>query len=101
MIQANFKCSRKKLIGFSVSGHSGYDDEGFDIVCASVSSAVMLVCNAITEVYKLPADINVGDNVISCEISSDDTLLIDALKLHLSALAEDYPENISVTISEV
>ena len=28
--------------GFSVSGHSGYGEEGGDIVCAAVSSAVSL-----------------------------------------------------------
>lgn len=101
MIKANFKRSDGKLIGFSVSGHSGYDDFGSDIVCASVSSAVMLVCNAITEVYKLPAEIKVDENLISCEISSEDDRLIETLRLHLSALMEDYPENISLKISEV
>ena len=101
MIQVNFTKSQGKLKGFSVSGHSGYDDFGSDIVCASVSSAVMLVCNAITEVYKLPADIKVGENLISCEISSDDDRPIEALRLHLSALEEEYPENISLNISEV
>ena len=101
MIQAIFTESQGKLKGFSVSGHSGYDDFGSDIVCASVSSAVMLVCNAITEVYRLPADIKILDNLISCEISSEDDRPIEALRLHLSALEEEYPENISLKISEV
>ena len=29
-----------RINGFSVSGHSGYAEEGSDIVCAAVSSAV-------------------------------------------------------------
>ena len=28
------------IVGFDVSGHSGYADEGSDIVCAAVSSVV-------------------------------------------------------------
>ena len=100
MIIAKFKRSKGKLTGFSVSGHSGFSEAGSDIVCASVSSAVMLICNAITEVYKLNAKIEAGDNVISCDCP-DGEKLIEALRLHLSALSEDYPENISLKISEV
>ena len=31
-----------RINGFAVSGHSGYAEEGSDIVCAAVSSAVKL-----------------------------------------------------------
>ena len=32
-----------RIHGFSVSGHSGYAEEGSDIVCAAVSAAVTFV----------------------------------------------------------
>ena len=103
MIEACFKRSRGELCGFSVSGHSGYDYEGRDIVCASVSSAVMMTCNAMTEIFKVDAEIAADGNVISAKVgkSNDGRKLIEALKLHLEALAEDYPENITFKISEV
>lgn len=103
MIEASFTSVHGELTGFSVKGHSGYDDSGYDIVCASVSSAVMLVCNAVTEVFKIDAEISAGDNVISCKIpkSKEGSKLLEALKLHLSELSCDYPENITVKISEV
>ena len=103
MLNAQFKRSRGKLIGFSVSGHAGYDIEGFDIVCASISSAVMLICNAITEVFEVKADIVEEDNLISCTIAPcpDGCRLIESLYIHLEALSEEYPENVKVKISEV
>lgn len=103
MVEASFRKSHGKLTGFCVKGHSGYDDFGFDIVCASVSSAVMLTCNAITEVFKIKAEISAEDNLIQCKISQNEegSKLIEALMLHLRVLSEDYPENVTVKISEV
>lgn len=103
MIEASFKKRHGEHIGFSVKGHSGYDDSGYDIVCASVSSAVMLTCNAVTEIFKIKAEVSAGDSIISCEISDskEGSKLLEALRLHLSELSCDYPENITVKISEV
>ena len=104
MIKAKFQKSRGKLCGFSVNGHSGYADAGADIVCASVSSAVMLTANALTEVFNVVnTEVSAEDDTVSVKIgeSRDGQMLIEALLLHLNALSEDYPENISVKISEV
>ena len=57
MIRVEFTKSGELLTSFSVSGHAGYDDYGHDIVCASVTSAVQLTANGITEVLKLPAKV--------------------------------------------
>ena len=103
MINASFLRSGGRLSGFSVTGHAGYGDEGTDIVCAGVSSAVMLICNAVTVVYGIGADVSIRENEISLRSdgSGDADRLISALQLHLEALSEEYPENISVNISEV
>ena len=39
-----------RVMGFRVEGHSGYAEEGADIVCAAVSSAAYLIVNSVTEV---------------------------------------------------
>ena len=101
MINAEFRRSGGRLCGFSVSGHSGYASAGSDIVCASVSSAVMLACNLATDIFKLDADVSVGANEISLSLKSGDSGVIEGLYQHLKALGEEYPENISVKISEV
>ncbi len=53
MINADFQKKDSVIIGFSVKGHAEFADEGEDIVCASVSSAVQLVANAITDFFAI------------------------------------------------
>ena len=105
MIQADFFKTGELLSGFSLSGHAGYDDYGHDIVCASVTSAVQMTANALTEVLKLKADVSVGENVIQVKLSKQDAQkgqsFLQALLLHLNILAEDYEGTIKVNLSEV
>ncbi len=105
MINAKFFIdSQGNPVGFTVSGHAGYATSGKDIVCASVSSAVMLTVNTATENFGLLADCNVSDDTISCkfkESSSEGAKLLLGLKAHFEALSEDFPKFIKVNISEV
>ncbi len=105
MIQADFTRSEGKLTAFSLRGHAGYDDYGKDIVCASVTSAVQLTANAITEVLKVRADVQVLDNQIRMKLpekcSQEALHFMEALLLHLEILAEDYEGTIKVKVSEV
>lgn len=97
--------SEGRLTGFAVSGHAGYDDYGHDIVCASVSSAVQLTVNGITEIQKLDATVTVEDNLIKMMLSEKNAQkgqeFLQALLLHLNLLAEDYEGTIQVNLSEV
>ena len=43
MTTVTFLTEGKRIIGFDAKGHSGYSEEGSDIVCAAVTSAVRLV----------------------------------------------------------
>ena len=105
MISARFFKSEGRLTGFAVSGHAGYDDCGHDIVCASVSSAVQLTVNGITEIQKLDATVTVEDNLIKMMLSEKNAQkgqeFLQALLLHLNLLAEDYEGTIQVNLSEV
>ncbi len=101
MIKAIFERSGEDFTGFSISGHSGYSESGSDIVCASVSSAVMLTCNLATEIFKLRADVDVKDDNISMKLKSGSGDIVRGLYDHLRVLEEEYPKNISVKISEV
>ena len=105
MIRVEFTKSGELLTSFSVSGHAGYDDYGHDIVCASVTSAVQLTANAITEVLKLPAKVDVEENLIRVTLPSRQREkgqpFLQALLLHLRLLAQDYEGTIQVNLSEV
>ena len=105
MIRVEFTKSGELLTSFSVSGHAGYDDYGHDIVCASVTSAVQLTANGITEVLKLPAKGDVEENLIRVTLPRQQREkgqpFLQALLLHLRLLAQDYEGTIQVNLSEV
>ncbi|NLG52359.1 MAG: ribosomal-processing cysteine protease Prp [Clostridiales bacterium] len=106
MITARFTFENGEITGFDVRGHSGYADSGSDIVCAAVSSAVMLCECAISDVLRANPEIKVDDekNSVSLEISpgmppeklKSCREMLTALELHLKALKEDYPEHIEI-----
>jgi hypothetical protein len=102
MIQAKFYESKGILTGFSFSGHSGYAEEGQDVACAAVSSAVQLTANMLEEFGYSP-DVKVGDNIIECSVApnKDAARMFEQLRLHFEAILEEFPNTINITISEV
>ena len=58
------------IIGFTVSGHSGYAEEGSDIVCSAISSLSQMVCVGLENVLNLNPAIKIDDNnaYLSCKL---------------------------------
>ena len=46
----------ENIVGFEVSGHSGYSERGKDIVCAAVSAIVQTAVIGLTEVLGIKVD---------------------------------------------
>lgn len=105
MTIAEFYKKNGEITGFKVKGHSGYSDQGSDIVCASVSSAVMLTANLITEIFGFEADVSaVGDTVsLKTDISCNDVLqgLYKGLVMQLEEIAGEFHKNLKVKFTEV
>ncbi|MEG0570181.1 MAG: ribosomal-processing cysteine protease Prp [Oscillospiraceae bacterium] len=109
MINTEFFLKDEVIIGFSISGHAGYDIYGKDVACASVSSAVQLTSNAITEILGISADVSVAPNRVMLMLPKNNGSLsyekaldfLKALKLHIELLADDYKQNIRLTDVEV
>ncbi len=103
MITASFNSRNGKYYKFRVSGHSGYAESGSDIVCAAVSSMVMLTVNTITEDFGVPAAVNVEeeDAVIELLLKTEDErahALIAGLEREISSLANDFPDNVRLIV---
>lgn len=94
MILTKFFLLEKKLVGFEISGHSGYAEQGSDIVCASVSSCAYMVANTVTEIYHVKSDIEFDKGFLSFSVPPSDAELLQPLfegfRLHLKSLAEEY-----------
>lgn len=104
MIRAEFYESNGKLKGFSISGHAGFADRGYDIVCAAVSSAVELTANLITDGFNIPAGVSAKGDTIICSVEVPDEnseRLIRMLSLHLGLISEEFPKTIKIITTEV
>ncbi len=92
-----------------VSGHTGYEDIGKDIVCASVSSVLFMTLNGIENVLNIKFGYSVDDAMaefilpddLDDEEISKINILLDSMYLFLCELEMQYPDNIKVTELEV
>ena len=106
MITASFRMTGDRIDGFTVKGHSGYADEGHDIVCAAVTSAVRLTECAVNDVLGLGAAVKVRERDASISLKlpgglsrENETVcqtILAALMVHFASLQEEYPDNLIV-----
>ncbi len=97
-----------KTVSFSVSGHSGFDTEGKDVVCAAVSGAVQAVIAVIDGKMGLAECFSVksnGKNDVSCDISrlsgSEREMaetVLDGFKMLMEEWENDFPKNVNVIL---
>ena len=92
--------------GFHITGHSDMNPGGPEILCAAVSSAAYMAANTVTDVIGCDPTIRVDDGDMYLKLKTESEAqrcrdILDGLQLHLSALAQQYPEIIKLTYSEV
>ena len=93
-----------RIHGFSVSGHSGYAEEGSDIVCAAVSAAVTFAECTINDVLGNHANTKEKEEepriTLTLPAACDDEDAVQAVLtgflLTVCSLRDNYPEYIEV-----
>ena len=93
MLRAVFYRHDGALCGFEATGHAGYGTQGTDVVCAAVSSAVMLVCNAVTDFFGTKALAEVGEDRVTLRVhkhSAESEKLLEAFLCHMEGIAAEY-----------
>ena len=93
MIRASFYRKNGLYCGFIVSGHAG-GQYGTDIVCAGVSSAVMLTVNTVTDFLVADVSVKVKENAVGLRLNQPEAdeaarAVIYSLKEHLQVLAQE------------
>ncbi len=107
MVNVEFLVNKSGLLlGFQISGHSNFAENGSDIVCAAISSAAYMVANTVIEIMNVESEVLVDDSgKMLLKIKKEDfSICKDILlgfKLHMFSLEEQYPENIAVNYVEV
>ena len=110
MTTVTFFTEGQRITGFDAEGHSGYAEEGEDIVCAAVTSTVRLVECVLNDVMGLCASVKVQEKsaLISLRIpgslgpAAEDTCqtLLAGMMVYLTGLHGEYPDNIEVMEAE-
>ncbi|MDD6340307.1 MAG: ribosomal-processing cysteine protease Prp [Butyrivibrio sp.] len=95
------------IIGLESKGHAGMGRWGNDVVCASVSILIINTINSIEEFTsdKYQEEVNEKRATIKFEItgivSKESALLFKSMEKGLTAIAKDYPGNVSIIYKEV
>ena len=80
--------------GFVISGHAGYADEGYDIICSAVSALSITTVNALESLAHVYVEAEQEDGYISCQfpkgINAEGKLLMDAMILGMQQIRESY-----------
>jgi uncharacterized protein YsxB (DUF464 family) len=96
----------ERIVAFDARDHAGYAEEGHDIVCAAISSAVNLVHATVNQVLGLAAAVKVDPETgylsfhLPGGLSELDEAtcqnLLTGLMVYLSDLQSEYPEYLDV-----
>ncbi len=108
MISAKLLREPAGFTGCRISGHSGYGEAGEDIVCAAVSILGCTCVNALESVCGVkPVLLENEEGQLSFDLPECDAetfaraqILMGALRQGLSDLAEAYPNNVKLMITE-
>ena len=89
----------KKENVIEITGHSGYDMVGKDIVCSAVSSIVTTTINGIISIDEKAINYKYQNDTMLITILKKDEItvkLINNMLDLLKSLSKDYPKNINV-----
>ncbi len=90
----------EKINGVFISGHSGYEDNGKDIVCSAVSTAVLLTASLIEKIcpnYVFETDDNrVTMSLKLLESNEVSDIAITNLVEFLESVKKDYTKYIKI-----
>ncbi|MDL2274211.1 ribosomal-processing cysteine protease Prp [Oscillospiraceae bacterium OttesenSCG-928-G22] len=106
MIEIRFFLRNGRVRLIESEGHSGYADEGSDIVCAAVTSAFRLLETQLNDALQIGAHVTVDERGAFLSISIRKTALaVDAIvqgfQYYIRKLSEEYPAYISVSVSDL
>ena len=104
MTRCEFFTEGDRITGFTVSGHSGYAEQGQDIVCAAISAVVAMTEATINDICGAKAKVRVKDEQAritltlptSCDEEETVQAVLSGMLVTLLSLKEDYPDYIEV-----
>ena len=97
--------SKQNIITVEATGHSGYAEQGSDIVCSAISTLMQNLANGLTEVVKAEAKVIVDEDIphLSVTLTEKDVdkfkyaqMLMQTTVLSLKEVANGYSKFIKI-----
>lgn len=89
---------------YQVKGHSGFAEEGKDIVCSAVSTATQMTLVGLKEVLKLKVESIIDDGFLQVRLldgdenNKDAQILLNTMFLTLQDIAKNYAKNVKMEV---
>ena len=104
MTKCEFFTEEDRITGFSISGHSGYAENGKDIVCAAISAIVTMAEATINDVCGAKAKVRVKEEdaritltlPAACDEEESVQAVLAGMLLTLCNMRDEYPDYIEV-----
>lgn len=83
----------------TVSGHSGYAQEGIDIVCAAVSALTETLTKSVEDLTEDTIKYSISPGEVDIEyrnLSEKSRTLVDSFFIGISMIADEYPDYVRV-----
>ena len=107
MIKVEIFRKNGNIIGYKASGHSGYSEQGSDIICSAISTSLQMTLIGIQEVLKLKVDFKINDGFLDVDLKNisldkltQTNILTEAMAIFLKELTKQYPKYIRLVEKE-
>ena len=108
MTKIKFYKSKDKFVGFEISGHTGYNQYGKDVLCATISGITQSTTLGIRDVCKINANISRDDDSGYLKVELPNNLdkqtfdkvqvLLETLYVSINDLCLGYSKYISMEV---
>ena len=100
--------ANNEVVAYEISGHAGFADKGWDIVCSAVSALSTSATNGLEEHAKVKVECKTRDGYLRCGVIDYNNLsliekakvrvIIDTMVSGIEAISAQYPNFINIEV---
>ena len=96
---------KDRISGFEISGHTGYAEEGSDIVCSAVSSVSQMALLGIKDVLKLNIFFEISDGFLKLSLGKNvenesAQVLLKSMEKSVREIQKEYGNYVKLEVKE-
>lgn len=90
-----------KFVAFKITGHTGKNEYGKDVLCAAISATSQMAVCGITEVAKIKAKVDIKEGFLSLDVENpthESQLILETLYQTLLAICENEKKYVKLEV---